>query len=152
KMPEITNQLIQRKLVQAQTVNAELEAAKTRWGLFGDAAGGLVASAQEKAKGQISLSGAGGKPQISKDDVLRTIAGLVGRGAMTARESAVYLSQLPNDPTEIYQHIYRIADTARGVDKTLSAVQGSIVQGQGGGGVTPILQTSPRMGTAQQIG
>lgn len=154
KMPEITLQMIQRQNTQADTVNKQLEANKVRYGAMGDAAGALVASAEEAAKKNVNIrTGGPGQPGISGQQFASALASFVGEnGLIDGKDAAELVAKTATmTPQQRFQFIKQFATSALGVKDTMEKVYGAINPHETGGR-TVFTQENRFAGTQQQVG
>jgi hypothetical protein len=154
KAPEIMMQLIQRKNVEADTVMKQLSANKIRYGAMGDAAGSLVAQAEQDAAGKVNIAtGGAGTPGITNKQMASTLSTLIGEnGLIDAKDAAEILTKTAGmNDAQRFQFAKNFANSARGVDKTMGDIYGAIVAHNTGGG-TALVQNRPLIGATRQVG
>lgn len=154
KMPEITLQMIQRQNTQADTVNKQLEANKVRYGAMGDAAGALVASAEEAAKKNVNIrTGGPGQPGISGQQFASALASFVGEnGLIDGKDAAELVAKTATmTPQQRFQFIKQFATSALGVKDTMEKVYGAINPHNTGGGIA-FTQENRLAGSQQNVG
>lgn len=154
KMPEITLQMIQRQNTQAETVVRQLAANKVRYGAMGDAAGSLVAQAEQDAAGKVNLAtGGAGTPGITNKQMASTLSTLIGEnGLIDAKDAAEILTKTAGmTDAQRFQFAKNFANSARGVDKTMGDIYGAIAAHDTGGG-TAFVQNRPLIGGTRQVG
>lgn len=154
KMPEITLQMIQRQNTQADTVVKQLAANKVRYGAMGDAAGSLVAQAEQDAAGKVNLAtGSTGTPSITNKQMASTLSTLIGEnGLIDAKDAAEILTKTADmTDAQRFQFAKNFANSARGVDKTMSDIYGAVAPHATGGGTT-FTQENRLAGTQRRVG
>lgn len=154
KMPEITLQMIQRQNTQADTVNKQLTSNTVRYKAMGDAAGSLVAQAEQDAAGKVNLATGGtGTPGLTSKQIASTLSTLVGEnGLIDAKDAAEILTKTAGmNDAQRFQFAKNFANSARGVEKTMGEIYGAINPVNTGGG-TAFVQQRPLIGQTRQVG
>lgn len=146
--------MIQRQNTQADTVVKQLAANKVRYGAMGDAAGSLVAQAEQDAAGKVNLANGGaGTPGITNKQMASTLSTLIGEnGLIDAKDAAEILTKTAGmTDAQRFQFAKNFANSARGVDKTMGDIYGAIAAHNTGGG-TAFVQNRPLIGATRQVG
>lgn len=154
KMPEITLQMIQRQNTQADTVNKQLTANTIRYKAMGDAAGSLVAQAEQDAAGKVNLANGGpGTPGLTSKQIASTLSTLIGEnGLIDAKDAAEIMTKTAGmTDAQRFQFAKNFANSARGVEKTMGEIYGTINPVNTGGG-TAFVQQRPLIGQTRQVG
>ena len=137
KMPEITLQMIQRQNTQADTVNKTLQANAVRYGAMGDAAGSLVAAAEEEAGKKVNLANGGpGTPGLTNKQLATTLSNFVGdNGLIDSKDAVDILTKTAgmSDPDR-FKFVKNFATSALGVKDTMGKIYGAVQAHQYGGG------------------
>lgn len=162
KMPEITLQMIQRKYMQAETVQKELQIAQSKYGAIGQAMSGLWGRAVDAAGNDTSINPADGLPsrvKVTHNDLVSAVAPLIGSGVVTSKEAIQYFNGMANgpkvrdpatgemitDPRWLAAHVKQFADSSRSVNETLATTENA-VKSLNVGGQEVLTRTSPRTG------
>lgn len=148
KLPELMNQIITRKNMQANTVATELGVAQSRYKTMGGVAASLLQEADANAATKF---GPDGKPAAGSIDPRKFSAGvgqLLSAGIFDdPKDAAAMIAGAPSDPKELYNYVKRFATSAADVDHTMEAIRGTIAP-QDLGGVKRFVRTSPATGRA----
>lgn len=154
KMPEITLQMIQRQNTQADTIIKQLDANKVRYGAMGDAAGSLVAAAEEAASKRVDLkTGGPGIPGISNKELAASLSNMVGEnGLIDSKDAAEILTKTAGmTDQQRFDYAKRFATSAMGVKDTMEKTYGKL-EAHGYGGGTAITRPNQLAGTNPQVG
>jgi hypothetical protein len=162
KLPEIMMQMIQRKYMQAETAQKELQIAQSKYGAIGQAMSGLWGRAVDAAGNDTSINPHDGLPnrvKVSHGELVSAVAPLIGSGVVSAKEAVNYFNGMSNgpkvrdpatgemitDPRWLAAHVKQFADSSRSVNETLATTENAITP-YTAGGQTQLARTSPRTG------
>lgn len=153
KLPELMNQIIQRKNLQADTVIKEITASNDRLKAMGGVATSLVQQAMERSGGKIDMkTGKPATPGISMEDYskgINNLMSLAGDGELIdAKTAAKHIADMAGiSPQERFARVKQFMISQQDVDKGVSNIIGAITPVDVGGHKL-MVHTSPALGTA----